>query len=283
MPPQTASTLRITLLGREGSGVVRIAEVGFGGARIRPDAQRAATACIRVADIDGRALEVRPVGAITSLTPLLFQGCDPEGLTLSSGPHEVSSVPGWTLDTIVLRDRTGETVRPAGAGPRLRVSSSRPTSYDIRAAATDRPWTLVLGQAYDARWHAEEDGRDLGAPEVVDGYSAGWTIDPGSARRIIVRYGTQRPADLALGLSAAGALVSAALVVLPGRGGAGPPATPWVAVPVAEGRSLRRRRRIGWVAVVAAAGLTGGWWWRWWRRCSRAGTWCARRDLGTSC
>jgi hypothetical protein len=166
---------------------------------------------------------------------------------------------------LVLRDGSGEDVVPSAAGPRLIVHSSRPTSYRITSAPSDAPWTLVLGQAYDARWHARLDGADLGPTQVVDGYSAGWTVDDPGPHEITITYGTQRPADAALAVSGLGALAVVGLLTVPAmrdrfRPTAPPEPRP---VPARDHRAVRTRlpgRRQGWLLVVAAAFLTGGWW-----------------------
>jgi arabinofuranan 3-O-arabinosyltransferase len=265
-PARTAATMRLTLLGRSGSGVVRIAEVGFGGAQIRADAGRAGTACVPVATLDGRELEVHPLAPVTGRGPLLFRGCAVT-TSLAAGRHRLSAVPGWTLDRLVLRDSQGEVVRPPAAAPRLTVDSPRPTSYRITNASTTAPWTLVLGQAYDARWRAEVDGKDLGPPQVVDGYSAGWTITAPGEHVIEVRYGPQRSADVALALSGAGVLIAGALVLAPvvTRRGSGPLAPSQAPARPAGGARASRRvrrpsRRLGWLVTVALALLAGGWW-----------------------
>jgi arabinofuranan 3-O-arabinosyltransferase len=171
------------------------------------------------------------------------------------------------LDRLVLRDSQGEVVRPTAPAPRLTVDSARPTAYRITSPSTTAPWTLVLGQAFDARWRAEVDGKDLGPPQVVDGYSAGWTINAPGAHVIDVRYGPQRSADVALVLSGAGVLLAGALVLAPvvTRGRAGPvePSRPLdgsAGGADASRRSRRPSRRLGWLATVALALLAGGWW-----------------------
>jgi hypothetical protein len=90
------------------------------------------------------------------------------------------------------------------------------------------PSWLVLGQSFDPGWRATCDGRDLGAPQVLQGYANAWPVDRG-CRSVTFAYAAQRVAD---GGYLVSGLACAALLALLAAG------------------AYRRRRR----AAVATAG-----------------------------
>jgi arabinofuranan 3-O-arabinosyltransferase len=95
----------------------------------------------------------------------------------------------------------------------------------IRTGAAADPYYLVTGQGYDRRWRATMDGRDLGPPLLLDGYSVGWRITDPRPHRFEVAFGPQRAARWALLASAAGLVLVAVLLTgwRPGRRWAGLP------------------------------------------------------------
>jgi hypothetical protein len=89
------------------------------------------------------------------------------------------------------------------------------------------PSWLVLGQSFDRGWRATCDGRDLGTPQVLQGYANAWPVDRG-CRTVTFAYASQRLADGGYVLSG---LACAALLGLLAAGawrrrrrGAAPPA-----------------------------------------------------------
>ena len=72
------------------------------------------------------------------------------------------------------------------------------------------PAWLVLGEGYNKGWRATCDGRDLGAPQVIDGYSNGWRVN-GTCRRASFVFGPNRTLHIAELLSLVAAL---ALLIL---------------------------------------------------------------------
>jgi arabinofuranan 3-O-arabinosyltransferase len=82
----------------------------------------------------------------------------------------------------------------------------------IHAGAAGGPYYLVVGQGYDRRWRATMDGRSLGPPLLLDGYSVGWRITDQRPHRFEVAFGPQRTAGWAFAASAAGLVLVAALL-----------------------------------------------------------------------
>jgi arabinofuranan 3-O-arabinosyltransferase len=89
----------------------------------------------------------------------------------------------------------------------------------IHAAAASGPYYLVAGQGYDRRWRATMDGRPLGPPLLLDGYSVGWRITDPRPHRFEVAFAPQRAAGWALAASTAGLILVAVLLAgwRPGR------------------------------------------------------------------
>ena len=212
-PARTASRLELTILathsGRPDASV-RISELGFGGARIRGTGARP---CVPVSTVDGHALLMRPVAPITTDDPVPWEGCG--SLFLGPGPHRVRPVAGWQPDQLALRDTLGLGERRPPPGPRYAVTPGRAGSATVRVSSANGAWYLISGQAYDPRWKATVDGRDLGPPVLVDGYAAGWRVDlPGTTHVATIRYGPQRVTDAGFVLSGATVLGCLALLVL---------------------------------------------------------------------
>jgi arabinofuranan 3-O-arabinosyltransferase len=228
IPVTRATSLTLTILGRSPAGQpVRISEIGIGGRVAAFSSQAASRACVTVATIDGEPVRMHPLAPVLNLDPQLFGTCpgDP-GLSLAAGAHELRSDGRWIADTLVMRDRIGETVVAPGTVPVLDVQTGHGSSVTVHADATDQPWLLVSGQSHDLRWQAQEGGHSLGRPLVADGYAAGWVVPAGGPVTVTVTYGPQRPTDAALAVSGLAVLVCLVLVLAPltrrrtGRAGA---------------------------------------------------------------
>ncbi|MEN3362013.1 MAG: arabinofuranan 3-O-arabinosyltransferase [Mycobacteriales bacterium] len=258
--PISAHQLKLTILASHtGSQIapLRISEVNFGGARISFDKRRAARACVPVGTLDGQDLLMRPVLPITSDGPSVWAGCGRQ--SLAAGVHTVRPLGNWTPDELVLRDSRGDTpTRPLPTPPDFLISHSHGPGMTVTVRSATERYYLVTGQAYDPRWHATLDGRDLGPPITVDGYSAGWLVDAPGTHTIAVRYGPQRTSDLAL--AASGLTVLGCLVPLVLRSPLPAPAV--VRRRPARGPRGRRARLVaaaaGWALVVGLGWLFGG-------------------------
>jgi len=280
-PAQVASTVRVTVLDTltgNPAGAVRIVEVGFGGARMPFSGSLSAKACVAVATLDGAPVLMRPAKPILSADPVPWVGCG--SLPVSAGNHRLGPVAGWTADELVLRDPLRTAAAPAA--PRVRVEEGRGPRFTAHVTGAVHPYYLVTGQALDPHWRATLDGRDLGPPIALDGYSAGWRVDAPGDHAISVRYTGQTGTDAAVVGSGVVALGSALLVALARPGPATPPtpgplppgeapdrptggATRASTPPSRRARLGRRvptpaRAALGWAAVVLLAWVVGGLW-----------------------
>jgi hypothetical protein len=115
----------------------------------------------------------------------------------------------------------------------------------------DSPAWLVFGQAYSAGWRASCDGRDLGAPQPVDGYAMGWRVDAG-CREADLRFAPDRLVRLGYWISAFVLLALVLLLVLrrPPAPRVGPPVELPDTDPVAR---MPAPRAVVAALVVAAA------------------------------
>lgn len=213
-PGRPVGLLRITILARTRTGVlVRINEVKIPGLQLRPDETRAAGACVTVGALSGAPLRVH--AAITELVarrPTPFVSC---GYPIRLGPGEqhLRTVPGWLLDRVHLKD-VGVLAQGLSAVPAHLVATSHDaTSWRVNVGEAHQPYLLVLGQGWDPRWQATVNGRDLGRPLVLDGWSTGWRIDERGPAVVRVRYGPERFALGARALSGAGLLTCLVLVL----------------------------------------------------------------------
>jgi arabinofuranan 3-O-arabinosyltransferase len=159
----------------EGAGVPRV------------DVPRSGPLNARCGDLAGsvgdQRVALRAEGDIADLdagTPLRVRGCGAP-VSLPAGPARLSMPAGVLAPYLIrLRSPAPDAPAPAAAGGQV-VDSGDPGRNDRRGIRLrlDAPAWLVLGQAYNAAWRASCDGRDLGAPQPVDGYAMGWRVDAG--------------------------------------------------------------------------------------------------------
>ena len=85
----------------------------------------------------------------------------------------------------------------------------------VRVPASKKPFWLVLGESHNAGWTASANGKDLGAPQLVDGYANGWLVKPnGSAPTTIsVVWTPQRTVSIAFLISLLAALACVGIVI----------------------------------------------------------------------
>lgn len=258
LPETQASTVRLRITERQGEGFPVVSEVDLDGARVVSDPAGAAQRCVALGTVDDAPVSVRVVGGVEGEGPRLVAGC--ESVRLAAGEHRLRSLPGWTTDSLVLRDSIGELAVPGKSGPEATVDRRSSSAYRVTTAAADEPYLLVVGQNVHPGWRATMDGVSLGPPVVVDGYAMGWWVrDPG-AHVFDVEYAPQGVSDVALATSGGAVLLSGALLLVPGRGGTA--AHPLPAGPAARAdvvpRRGRRREILGWFAFVVGCGFFAG-------------------------
>ncbi len=233
---------------------VAIAEMGLGSVRVSPAVDMIDSGCRDdLVRIDGRPVPVRVTGTTAHALAgqaLTVSTCDPGAgpatVSLTAGDHRIESaaglVTGFDVDRLVLRSPSwpgSATAAPATAAPataapaaaavhvtgdgRTRVSGS----VTGLATATAPAW-FVLGQGHNAGWRLTLGGRDLGAPEVIDGGSNGWLVSAetmgvatGAAANgevpFTLTWTPQRLIDWTLRASALAVLACLVLLVLGGR------------------------------------------------------------------
>ena len=174
LPPTQATTVRLQVTAHEGEGFPVVSEVDLDGARVSSDSKAAAQRCVTIGTIDDDPVRVRLVGGVDGEDQRLVAGCEP--LELGPGEHRLRSLPGWTADSLVLRDSQGEEARAGAPGPGVTVDRRSSSSYRVGAGSADSPYLLVVGQNVNAGWRATMDGEPLGPPVVVDGYAMGWWV-----------------------------------------------------------------------------------------------------------
>jgi hypothetical protein len=162
------------------------------------------------------ALALRVTGTVEELdagTPLRAVGCAP--LILSAGTTDLRLPGGLFRPDLVRLDS------PAPAGPTTLLGggrvlnpgrTGRGSHKDVRLVLHGPAW-LVLGEGYNKGWRATCDGRGLGAPQVIDGYSNGWRVN-GTCRRASFVFGPNRTLHIAELLSLVAALALLILLAL---------------------------------------------------------------------
>ncbi|HET9732659.1 MAG TPA: alpha-(1-_3)-arabinofuranosyltransferase family protein [Acidimicrobiales bacterium] len=209
--------------------------------------------------VDGRPVPVRLVGSTAAaqqaVNELSLQTCGStaDGVTLGAGTHTVTTASwqhgGLDVDGLVLDSAPGGApgaVSPAGQvdgapsppAPAVTVRSAGATSAEVVVHHPTGPFRLVLGESLNAGWHAVAAGKDLGRPQLVDGYANSWVVNPpagGGDLVVSLTWAPQKWVWAGLGLSAA-ALVAC------------------VGMAVAGTRRRRRRAAVGPVRDSAVAG-----------------------------
>lgn len=222
-------------------------------------------------DVNGSAIPVRVTGTVDEALDrdgLSLSACRPE-VAIAAGEAEVRSAAGRAtgidVDRVVL-DAPGIDSTPPASAPNVRRSSEDRTSASAQVSDHGgRPFWFVLSQSYNRGWSAKVDGRDLGAPTLVNGYANGWLIDPESSGPVTVEldWRPQRVVSAALVASAA-ALVVCLLVLVAGalrsrRRQEGSDRADVRGVPTLDlrlrGAHIRPRRAIAAIALVGVFAL----------------------------
>jgi arabinofuranan 3-O-arabinosyltransferase len=222
---------RITGLG----GEVRVGEVQVGRVRVpRTTETTPLRGCVVVFTLDGAPVQASldgTLGGLASGTPMRVSSCTGDGLHLQAGRHLLQATHGWLIDSMHLSSDPhaaspgGERSEPAGvaqappaAPARISVTASSPSRIEATATEGRFPYYVVVGQSFDDRWVATMDGRSLGRPILIDGYSVGWRIDDLRRHRFVFSFGPQRWATVGQITSGAGLLLLLLMFTWPRRG-----------------------------------------------------------------
>ena len=214
--------------------------------------------------LDGRPLPVRITGdadAALEREALDLEPCR-DGLRLEAGRHELRAVPGaesgLDIDRLVLTTpRVGAAsvaVADDATAPVVTVGETEADAASATIETDGSPFWLVLDQSINEGWELALDGARVDGPRPIDGYAAGWYVEPEGSGTLDarIRWTPQRTVDLALLLSLAGVVVCLALAVLaPGR--RRPAVAPWR--PPSIGWTRPRRPLLAVIAAGAGAAL----------------------------
>jgi arabinofuranan 3-O-arabinosyltransferase len=164
--------------------------------------------------VDGTDVPVQlkgNVGDVLAGRNLPVSTCSDVPVSLGSGSHELFARGTIQPDELTLS--TPETSPSAAPAPALTTTPQAGSGFDVEIRGSTAPFYLAIGQSWSPRWTASIDGRDLGAPLVLDGYSAGWWVQRTGSYRIEVRYGGQGAFNAALVISALSLVLALAILV----------------------------------------------------------------------
>ncbi len=200
-----------------------ISEILFDGASpgVQPIPTIAAECRSDLLELDGRAVAVSfsaSTEALLAGEPVTAVLCDPIE-RLAVGEHDLigadSATTGLAVDRVLMTeggpDAASELITP------VEVTESRNRRVVEVPPCPTGCW-LVVGEGYNTGWTASTDDGSLGPPVLVDGNANGWYLEPSTTpTTVTVAWTAQRPLNIAFALSALGALLAIALVVLDRR------------------------------------------------------------------
>jgi hypothetical protein len=217
-----------------------IAELGIPGVTRGAPAPVFDSGCrTDLATLDGQPLPIRVSGDSQTASQhggLGLEACAAAPIHLSAGRHLLRATPGAgsgiDLDSIALGSGAGgNATAPSSGGPVLPTAerTSAPRLHlehfgatEVRATVdrSTRPFWLVLGQSYSDGWKATVNGRDLGSPQVLDGFGNAWLVRPHGRGTMAVTFTftPQKSVWVASVISGFALLLCAALALLSGRG-----------------------------------------------------------------
>ncbi len=217
---------------------VGIAEVGIPGVTHAAPTGTLSGACRSgLLTIDGKDVPIRLQGTVADAgagNPIAFRACLPtSGLRLAEGEHVLRSATGRDngidVDQVVLRSAAGGTADPSigpvatpgpnAALPTLTVTRDASTKVDVTAAKATAPFWFVFGQSLDKGWKLAVNGHDQGSATLVNGYAAGWLVQPqaGKPLHLTLVWTPQRVVWIALGASLLAMVLCLALILWPMR------------------------------------------------------------------
>jgi hypothetical protein len=198
--------------------------------------------------VDGHAVAFEPTGSVAdALNPsasLAMAPCPSDGnltTSMAKGANTITAAQGittgWNIDELALSSAPGgaaATVEgaPASTAPTVATASTATPAMPVTLThanswsasgtvrGTGSPAWLVLGQSLSSGWHASLNGKDLGPPQLIDGYANGWKIPAlaaGSTATVSFVWAPQHLINLAELLSLLGLLACIVIAAWPPR------------------------------------------------------------------
>ncbi|WP_426572994.1 alpha-(1-_3)-arabinofuranosyltransferase domain-containing protein [Aquihabitans sp. McL0605] len=203
-----------------------IAELGLKGLQV-PKAPKAFDDRCRddLITIDGKPVPVRINGTTAQAVegdPMTVEPCSDQPIHLSAGDHKLEAVSGIEsgidIDRFVVTSPATKPVPAAAkADPQVTVTHAGRDHMQVKMSGlkAGEPTWLILAQSNTDGWTAKvAGGRDLGTPQLVDGYANGWLVHPtGSSEVVTLDFNPQKRVDLALGISAIGIVACLLLII----------------------------------------------------------------------
>lgn len=272
--PETAGvevdTLRVTIDGVDQRGIQTRAELPIAvhsillnGDAIGPVFGSPGCA-VEVASVDGRAVTAqldRPLDEMIDgpAQAAAFTGCEP--VDLATGDHRFVPVPGLHIENIAIGPaELLAAIPPAaeGAEPVAQITSTTRVGWTVAVPDGASGW-LSIGQSWDPRWRAVQNGVDLGPPSSRDTLAA-WELSEGGT--VEISFPPQGRFELMLAVSGLSTLV-AAVLWLRGRRqrvSSPPPTADGIADETAGAMTLTRGRRLALSGATLAVGVAFGSW-----------------------
>ena len=222
-------------------GIAEMSIPGVADARLAPS-MLSGTCRSDLLTVDGTPVPVSITGTTqgaASLDALEVRGCGSaaHGISLGAGDHEVQTQPGFSpgvdfdIDSLIFDSAPGGTAlapgasgraQPTdpGAAPEVSVLASSATSATVVVHDPTAPFWMVLGESTNSGWHATVAGKDLGPPQLIDGYANGWLVTPKTSGRdmvITLEWTPQHFVNDAIVLTGVTVLVCLVLVCWPRR------------------------------------------------------------------
>jgi arabinofuranan 3-O-arabinosyltransferase len=251
--------------------------VGLG---VEPVQQLAATCRTDLLTVDGAPVGLSfeaTLGELLGAAPISATVCG--DVEFGSGVHELASTPGaltgFHVDRITITEsgRVDPLTEPATAAEPVTDSGIDPTatvlvdssrrSRSIEVPACPSGCWVIVGEGFNEAWSASAEGRDLGAPTLIDGNANGWWLDAtDTPTRVEVEWTAQQPLNIAVLLSALFALACIGLIVWDRRRDDDPaPVVPKLAIAGASISGFDRPVVVGGLAALLGGGLFIGWAW----------------------
>lgn len=192
-------------------------------------------------------------------------------VTFGDGEQEIvstsGSLTGFHVDRVTIRE-TRDTTAGQGIDTPINPAATVLVDSTVRSRSIEVPacpngcWVIV-GEGFNEAWSATVDGRDLGAPTLIDGNANGWWLEPTTTvTSVEVAWTAQRPLNIAFLLSALFAIACIGLIAWDRRRDTDPlVATPHIVV-AGSGRSgFERPVIVGGAAALIGGALFVGWIW----------------------